>query len=432
MPAKIQPSVLTRPLHLQSCRRAPPSAVSVAAKTIGVRCWGMMVAIWLAFAPPARCEEPTQPFAASLGTQVHIVTDDDFLQTSSTAWCQRSIERAISKCKAVRAGSEIQSIYQFAGAPGILNKDRPKAGPRRAICLICDSQGRVFSFCIGVPSGDQLLVLLEDAEELILADSLAPADQATDDESDDEQTLTKNIRQRTAGRTIRHYRPLLDKVREDSTIQASAQWLAPAVQQDLAERFLLSLPIDGARLVSTQQHMESSRYWCDAMLPCVAGKSMQSVWPELAEVVWNAKPWHLQVDPTSLASWYESAIRGSMVVLELDLQLANPPNSLPYLSAAENNPPRPQVVSDKAAERMRAADAELAKRLLDVAHRVIELPELASLLTHRKDPPIDILLAASTPRWIVFENASDKPTILPPQAQERLVALLDRWVANRP
>lgn len=385
-----------------------------------VRCWALIA---LAFPLPARCQEPSDPLATSLGTRIHVVTDDDFLQTTSPAWCQRSVERAVVKCEEVRAGTEIQLQYQFAGAPGILNKDRPKVGPRRAICLICDSQSHVFSFCIGVPNGDQLLALLEDAEELILAASLAPDSQEPDKESED--ALTMIIRQRSAGRTIRHYRPLLDKIHKDTAIQASAQWLAPAVQQDLAERFLLTVPIDGSRLLSTQQHMESSRYWCDAMLPCVAGKSMQTVWPELAEVVWNAKPWHLQGDPTSLASWYEAAIGESMVVLEL-----NPPGPVPYLAAAANDQVRPRAVSDEASERVQASDAELAKRLLNVRHRMIELPELASLFTHRKDQSIDILLTTSTPRWIVLEKPTDKPTLLPPQAHERLSAVLDRWMAN--
>jgi len=265
--------------------------------------------------------------------------------------------------------------------------------------------------------------LLEDADDLLLSASMEALDQGNDPESEGESSLVKVVRERSAKRTIRHYLPLLGKIREDSELTAAAEILAPAVQLDLGERFHLTPPIDGDRLVSTQQHIESSRYWCDAILPCVVEKPIDTIWPELASIVWNAQPWRVQSDSVALTSWYEATIKDRPIVNEI---AGNPIPA--YLGGAVNA----VIGNPEAIENRAKVDAELESKLSDIAvYKRLSLPEFATLLAHRKDRPIDILIDSTTkPRWWAIQKITEESIAFPAGAGDRLITQVERWAAN--
>jgi hypothetical protein len=395
---------------------------------------------------PLLADEAGVPATASRHRlQIRIVTDDDFLELSAPAWCAKSLTRSLSESKLIRNTSELGLVYLPAGAPEVLEDVRPKVGPRRAICFFCDSDNRIFGLCIGVPRGKELVRLLEDAEELMIVASLAdrkdsaePGDGAEEkNEEDDEEEIQGDddvirlLRERTASRTIRHYRPLLNKITHDSSITDAAKLLVPAVQLDLAERFQLQTPIDSARLVSTQQHVESSRYWCDAMLPCLIGESFDDVWPELTEVIWSARPWQVIGDAESLTNWFESQIESKPIVLELEL------TKVPFLSVPFADGMDKSAAEKQKQEKLQSLQAGISQASFEanVAHRVVNYAELACLLKHQaqyREVRSSKVFHESDdlPQWLVFESKAATPLALSAKSHNRLKDLIERWTGQ--
>src|SRR5690606_2672616 len=107
------------------------------------------------------------------------------------------LSRAVAEFRRARPRSELVVQSRFAGAPAILRGGRGAVGPRRAIVLLCDSRDAVLAFCVGVPTGQQLLAMAEDADEILvlqLADTFADQD-ALDGEAQRDDPLVGALHQ---------------------------------------------------------------------------------------------------------------------------------------------------------------------------------------------------------------------------------------------
>ena len=200
----------------------------------------------------------TKPASPDFVVNLVVITDDDFLKGDSSSWCFPSLDKAILKCRETRPATEIRLRTVLAGSPSLLNNNRPKVGTRRAVAFLCDSTDRVLGLCVGVPTPKQLLNLVEETAELSLIESLQKTDLEKLDNEDQERvnpTLAR-IRERVAARTIRHYRPLLEK----NTSEPVDQNRSRVVTASFGEGHWRAISTDRAyRLRPTDQHAATRR-----------------------------------------------------------------------------------------------------------------------------------------------------------------------------
>ena len=346
-----------------------------------------------------------------------VVTDDDFLASGQDAWCARVLSRAVDELRQIRPDTELELEMRPAGPPAILCGGRPPLGPRRAVGILCDHQRRIAAFCVGVPTGRQLAAMVEDADEvaiLRLAESrnLEPPDA----ETEPQDRLVEALHARATQRVLRHYRPLVHKIKRATPLDEAAAMLQPALAADRGERFLVAGLPDAARWLSAQQHAETMRHWCEAMLPSLVAQSVDAVWQDLTALVWDSRPWQLAPQDADLISWYTESIAAGPVILWVqapELRIGLP-------AASENAAAAPAPID------------ETTQNLLDQAqHRVVTWPAVANLLQHRQDKPADLQRAAGPfTGWLVFAKAQAAPALIPSSAQRRLADTVQKLLAS--
>ncbi len=388
--------------------------------------WLCFCVLWLAIsltgsdsllaAQDASTSGRSEPSAAAL--RLIVVTDDDFLASGQDAWCARALSRAVEEFRQIRPGTDLELEMRPAGPPAILRSGRPQLGPRRAIGFLCDQQASITAFCVGVPTGRQLAAMVEDADEvslLRLAESLQ-THQTPDVETEPQDRLVETLHERATRRVLRHYRPLVHKIKRQTPLAEAAALLQPALTADRGERFLVAGLPDAARWLSAQQHTETMRHWCEAMLPSIVGQPADAVWQDMAALLWDSQPWQLAPQDADLLDWYTESIAAGPVVLWL--QTSQPLLGLP--AAPEQN---------AAAAPPMAAQTQ---GLLDqVKHRIVTLPAVASLLHHRQDKPADLLRTTEPfTGWVVFAGAQQAPTFVPSSAQRRFTDTLHKMLAS--
>ncbi len=82
-------------------------------------------------------------------------------------WCAEVVESSINEILVRRTDLEHTLVLQTiaAGLPSFITGGQPLGEPGRAIVAICDVEGRLLSLGIGVPEPDELLLMVEDADE---------------------------------------------------------------------------------------------------------------------------------------------------------------------------------------------------------------------------------------------------------------------------
>ncbi len=351
-----------------------------------------------------------------------VVTDDDFLETSQPIWCHASLQESVDACREQRRATTLKVETIHAGSPSILRGGQSlTGGPRRVICLICDSERRVLSCCVGVPNTRQLLGLSEDADELSVLMTLAKATEPHDEALEHTvvaTSLTDTVRERASNRVTRHYRPLLPSIQRSLSIEDSANLIADALASDIKERFLFDSPVESERWISAQQHAEARRHWCETMLVGFVGKSVDEIWPQLAASVWGAAPWRVTENVQQFATECSETLQQRSLVLELDLSTnyIHSQSIIRPVASAENNFNAP--VANR--------EAALAKALEAAQAKMCDLCELSVLLQKLNRPPITLLNPKTrTTRWIVFKSADREPSILPDGAENRLMDIVN-------
>ncbi|MEM9646482.1 MAG: hypothetical protein AAF989_15935 [Planctomycetota bacterium] len=84
---------------------------------------------------------------------------------SPAFWCRDVLGSRIFEASKTRTGlvSELDLQFSRLGVPASLTGGRTNSRPERLVLVVCDRQFRLLAFCVGIPTSDQLLELVEDA-----------------------------------------------------------------------------------------------------------------------------------------------------------------------------------------------------------------------------------------------------------------------------
>ncbi len=296
--------------------------------------------------------KPFEPISASQETDalvlVLITNEDPFSLAETTneqvsenelaagsswkppVWCADVLEQAYRKALVTRADLRGRIVVQSiaAGLPKELTGGTDVNKPARAVLAICDGHYRLLSFMVGVPDGEDLLTLIEDAEDVAIVRGLQEGDQ---------NRLVDSIAQRSRERLSRLWRGVLDESidamdgdrgggDEDASGQersskmqmwSLAEALDPTYLADVRLRFGLTDQSDATRLIILEQHPEARRPWCDAMTPFTAGCDFPETWRTLVELIWGFPPITADAEANDLIDWFDLHIETDSVVLGL-------------------------------------------------------------------------------------------------------------------
>ena len=253
-------------------------------------------------------------------------------QSKQSIWCKPDFEFSYQRVLAKRADlADVCSLQSVAaGMPKHLTGEKDRNQPRRCLVAICDGHYRLLSFCVGTPSPDELLTLIEDAQEVISLIKLSGSEQAE---------ITKPVAQRSVQRLTRLWQYSLKETLATIDVGASDDEneakkfdvlgvysrLTSTFQDvyfaDVKLRFGLTEASDRTRLAVLEQHPQTRQPWCDSMMPFLASADFVQLWRPLASTLWHHDPVTLAKDESSdLVDWYDSIDKTKTIVLDLQPQ----------------------------------------------------------------------------------------------------------------
>ncbi len=321
-------------------------------------------------------------------------------------WCVPHLERAYRQLVEVRPEFKnrlkIQGIA--AGVPKELTGGEPRNLPARAVLGLCDPQYRLLGLHIGVPRGDELISIVEDAEEVATLRQLRSGD-------DKQSSANAPIAQRSRERLDRMWVSVLDDLlRSDHEQDADSEKplsrsdlvyigeaLEAAYLADVRRRFGLSDASDHARLVLLEQHLETRQPWCDSMIALTSGEDFSLIWRDLVEQVWRYPPITGEACDVTLRDWVNLHRKSDLIVLGVQ-----PPahaQRFPW-------PPLADVVTGRVQPWRTAHD-----KALTFPFRNVDVEQLARLLHEFELDPIDIQ-QPSLARYVLLEPNKNRPLVI--------------------
>ena len=168
---------------------------------------------------------------------------------------------------------------------------------------------------------------------------------------------------------------------------------------DVELRFGLSARTEHKQLAVLEQHPQTRRPWCEAMIPFVAGCDFRSSWHLLIESVWNRHAVSSTEEAPELLQWWEHIDAKESVVLALRPPLLEQDKTWP-----------PNSSNDVAVRK--GLDWESLQRMLqDGKYRDVTANELAKLALVRGIDTIDIY-HPSRVRYLFFSSKLEKPVLI--------------------
>lgn len=112
-------------------------------------------------------------------------------------WARSILDQRVTSCINDREDLKKQLRFQVArlGLPPTLTGGRLTNRPERLVLAICDHRHRFLSLCVGIPTADELMTMLEDAKEASMSLEASP---------DDRQVTTELLASRSIER-VNHY-----------------------------------------------------------------------------------------------------------------------------------------------------------------------------------------------------------------------------------
>ncbi|MDA9859296.1 hypothetical protein N9D23_14350 [Rubripirellula sp.] len=337
-------------------------------------------------------------------------------------WCGRLIAKAFGKALKVRPDlSDKLSLQALsAGLPPELTGGVSSTQPSRAIVFLCDTRYRLLAFCVGVPDVDQLMTMIEDAQDVNQSLSLDPELTHHD--------LVHALVDRNQPRLDRLWRNTLHEVTLafdakpgqpirvmdlDPTVERVLEldaMLKSAYEIDVRLRFGLNDANDRRRLVILEQHPQARLSWCEVLTPFIASFNLIDHWRGLVESVWGFPPITADADINDLQTWVTEQLPSNPVVLVI--RPTHQAASLPW----------PPATNDRRGK----AWQKVHEQALTHPYRKVDYQQLASLLHLRQLRPIDVL-ASSPIRYIMLDrNASTSATIRENDPPGRFASMLNR------
>ena len=333
-----------------------------------------------------------------------------------TLWCEPLIVDAVNDAGSIRPqlSSTLRLQKLAAGLPLELTSASKSRDPARAVTAVCDSDYRLLALAVGVPDGDELLTLVEDAEEVrrwMQFDEGRQAKEAA--EAAQRVTLSERIEQRCRDRTHRLWQMAIDEVTtliadnpnpvaltdskaavDHLAVAALYDTLQPTYLTDARLKFGLSDVGDLRRLMVLEQHVEARRDWCEVAMVGLVGSNFSSRWRPLLTRLWNHLPIVDQPPDEELLAWYDRESELGPIVLTIESSF----------DRFDIWPP-----ADGATRGM--TWKEVHDLALEFPHRQLDLQELASLIRHRNLPAID-LRGTSPVRYLMSTPNRPRPTLV--------------------
>lgn len=364
--------------------------------------------------PPFGAVSASQPFSLV----VTLITNDSVFDVGGgdadrgktpPPWCQAVFQRSYLKLMQKRPDLKDRCFVQFlpVGTPRLVTGGNSRNQPQRAFVAICDGDYRLLSLLVGVPSEDELLTMIEDAQEVHSMLELNKADK---------MKTQSEIADRSSKRMTRLWQDALKEMlvainagnaNPGGGGDSNANALLPTLGRiamsfeevylsDVRLRFGLTDFADRTRLVILEQHAEARRPWCEAMMPFVAGTDFTTTWKPLIETVWYAAPVRADADADDLLAWWDTQSKDEQLVLSIE----------PPLLVRQT--PWPPVDVGSVAEKKGLGWRDLQKLVLEFPYRNVDTEQLAVLIRDRGLQPLDLHLPTRT-RYLFFEPGKKTP-----------------------
>ncbi len=373
----------------------------------------------LPWQPPFAAVSASEPFSMV----VMLITNDDafgLLKAKEAAevdvvgqvppWCQIVFERSYRKALGTRPDLKGRCFLQYlpAGMPQSLTGGSPRNQPSRAIIAICDGNYQLLSLGVGVPDSDELLTMIEDAQQVHSMIQLHRNQKAR---------ISGEIADRSMTRITRLWRDALkamlatmdvgvgeaDDGDLDEGMIATLGRIALSFQEvyltDVRTRFGLSQAADKIRLTVLEQHPEARQPWCESMMPFIAGTDFLKTWKPLTEAVWHVTPVSHRASADELLAWWDTQVESEHLVLALQSPLL-----------MRQSPWPPVDVGSVAASRGLGWQ-DLQKLFLEMPYRNVDTEQLAVLVRDRDLQPLDIQLPTRA-RYLFFEPQKRAPFVI--------------------
>ena len=260
--------------------------------------------------------------------------------TASTrhGWCaaefHHTCQRILTRRPDLEDKISLQSVV--AGTPSELSGGKADDSPKRVVLFVCDSTYHLLALSIGIPSADDLLTLIEDAQEV---KTLRDLNETTPDQT------ANAIVQRNEIRLGRLWKMKLQqmveaKKQDDALVDDAAapptrplhllyklfSALQPTYNYDVQTRFGLTTELDARRLVILEQHSESRYAWCQAITPFIIGLDIQQDWNFFVELLWQQCAVAAGSDQTDFLTWFDEQKKTGPFVMAV-----TPPSHIQHL-----------------------------------------------------------------------------------------------------
>lgn len=346
-------------------------------------------------------------------------------------WCTFLINDAIRGIVSERPDLKAGLLFQnhTAGLPVTLTGGEPRISPEKALLAICDPNYRLLNFAVGVPTADELLTLVEDAQSV---QGTMDLNKTAADVMSDDQRVVKDVVESSEPKLSRLWKLLLRSnlkqiVQRDSEaadeganlldprrqLAKRIQFLSDSYHEpyllDARTRFGLSDLSDFRRLRILEQHVETRSQWCNAMLPFLAGQDVRLFWRSLAEAVWQQPTVDLESteairNSKDVAAWWDSLSESETVVLSLNQATA---------LSQDQRLPMDEAVADSERGKKRGAPTwnDLSKHIQEHPTRSVSADALAALIDARGLDLIDIQRPAEI-RFLIYPANTKTPVIV--------------------
>ena len=333
-------------------------------------------------------------------------------------WCERSFRRSVARIPAgyFNPAAPIQFQHWAIGLPPIVTGGGGQ-DIERAISIVTDGQYRVLALSVGVPDGDDLTRLIEDAEDTRLLMRRY---------STERNEMTQQLADRTRGRLTRMWQIELDErlaalgetdvdpvtdllVQTELLTSKVTLQLVPIASQlqgvylkDVQMRFGLTDASDLKRLVILEQHSDTRAAWATTLLPFIVGADLRLLYTDIAEIVWHRSVMPIErsdqdaTSATTLADWVLQRGDNNSFAFRI---------SAPLMS--QRDPSQRFEVAD-VARRRGLGWQDLDDAINAGPIRQVTPGELAAWLSQTQGKPLD-LEHPTRVRFLFFRSSKDSP-----------------------
>ncbi|QDT07680.1 hypothetical protein K227x_61080 [Rubripirellula lacrimiformis] len=354
-------------------------------------------------------------------------------------WCTDVFADAFRELRHRRPDLRSKLMLQWlpAGLPRELTGGKVSNGTARAVVLLCDGHYRLASFLVGVPDADDLLTLIEDGQEFQRLRSL---------DTQGRQRVVANLAGRSSQRMDRLWRQVLEEsvvamdgaaddrggVKDrgigelepdfsyESFDQVATQRMLVLNERfgdmylaDVRLRFGLTEASDVERLVTLEQHIQTRRPWCEAMIPFIAGIQVDQQWPTLVELIWGHPAIRGDFDASELVQQIKTLGKDETFVFSIQ-----PPTAL-------RNIPWPPISDDTSGAG--AGWQRVQELATKTRYREVDWQQLAAAIRGGDLTPIDVR-GNSLLRYVILPAGKTKPLpVFQNSPPGRVVGLLKRF-----